>query len=371
MIIFRYLVKEVYGTLLATTGVLLLVLISNQFIHYLTQAAAGVVPVHTVMQMMSLQVPLLLGLLLPLGLFLGILMAYGRLYVDREMTVLSACGMSKAKLIGMTMIFSAAVSVVVAVLMLIVEPEVESYKRKVLTDAAASSPLERIFSGQFTTLESAKLVLYVNDLSRNHKQLQNVFVVQQPDAPGKPWNAMMATSAKQMIDPNTRDRFIVFNNGYRYTGIPGQNEFQTVKYDAYGVRIEQNAVPEDKRIETMSTQSLWQQRHGHPRLQAELQWRVSLPLSVFILALLAIPLSQVHPRQGRYAQLVPAFLLYIIYADLMFMGQAWLQKGKVSSGIGMWWIHALMLFIAVLLLIRFVGWSQVKKTLRWRRGTQP
>lgn len=363
MIIFRYLVKEVYGTMLATTGVLLLILISNQFVHYLGQAAAGMVPVHTVMQMMSLQVPLLLGLLLPLGLFLGILMAYGRLYTDNEMTVLSACGFSKARLLGYTLIFAALVAVVVAILMLWLQPKMEWYKRYVLQEAAQSSPLERIFPNQFVSLDGGKIVFYANSLSTNRKQLQQVFIAQPPSGASKLWNVVAADAGQQWIDPQTHDRFVVFNNGNRYTGVPGSRDFQIVNFASYGVRIQQAVLPPSKNPAAMNTVALWQQSHGHPDLEAELQWRISLPLSVFILTLLAVPLSYVRPRQGRFAQLIPALLLYIVYADFLFMGQAWLQKGVVNPVIGMWWVHGLMLIIAAAILLRYFGWGQVRRQL--------
>ena len=152
MIIFRYLFKEVYSTLLllVSTAILVFLLTSNQFVHYLTQAAAGSVPIRTVFQMMCLQVPLLLPLLLPLGLYLGILMGYGRLYADQEMTVLSACGYSRAQLLGWSLIFSILISLVVGALSLWLQPIVEDYKRQVLIDAATSSPLERIAPGNLS-----------------------------------------------------------------------------------------------------------------------------------------------------------------------------------------------------------------------------
>ncbi len=362
MIILRYLVKEVYGTLLASTIVLLLLLISNQFVHYLTQAAAGVMPLRTVMQIVSLQMPLLLPLLLPLGLYIGILVAYGRLYSDREMIVLWSCGLSKAQLIGMTLMFSAVVCLLVAVLTMWLQPEVESYKRQILIDAAASSPLERISPDQFVPLRAGKLVFYAQGLSRDHKNLQDVFVAQRADktlqSGGSAWDIVIADEGHQVVDALTRDRFLVLEDGYRYMGMPGESDFSTVQYKTYGVRIQRDAIPADNRVETLPTLQLWQQRHGHHQLQAELQWRIALPLSTLILALLAVSLSRVDARQGRYAQLVPAFLLYILYVDLLFVSRAWLHKGQVSSGIGIWWVHVLMLLIACLLLWRFVGWRR-------------
>jgi lipopolysaccharide export system permease protein len=370
VIIFRYLVKEVYGTLLATTGVLLIIIISNQFIHYLSEAAMGVLPLRTVMQMMSLQVPLLLGLLLPLGLFLGILMAYGRLYIDHEMTVLSACGYSRGRLLGMTLLIATMVAVVVAVLMLWVKPKMEWYKRHILAEAAASSPLERILPDKFIALDQGKIILYAGDLSVNHQQLASVFIAQPPAHSGNPWAVMIASGGSQWVDPATRDKYIVFTNGNRYTGIPGRSDFQVLNYATYGYRIEKYTPPADARAEAMGTIDLWKNRHGHPKNHAELQWRISMPLSVFILTLLAVPLSQVKPRQGRYAQLLPAILLYVVYADLMFVAQAWLQKGEIASGIGMWWVHGVFLVLAILLLIRYLGWSQIKKSLGISRRGQ-
>jgi len=363
VIIFRYLAKEVYGTLLASTAVLLLLLISNQFVHYLTLAATGAVPLRTVMQMMSLQVPLLLGLLLPLGLYVGILMAYGRLYVDREMTVLSACGLSKAQLIGMTLIFTTVVCFIIAFLMFWLQPKTESYKRAVLIDAATASPLERIAPGQFTSLPNSPLVFYAQSLSRNHENLENIFVAQEGKKakPSDPttWEIVVAKTGQQTIDNKTHDKFLIMENGSRYSGAPGQTDFQISQFQRYGVRIEQSALPADKRIETYPTLALISQNPRSPKAEAELQWRYALPISAFILALLAIPLSKVEPRQGRFAQLLPALMLYIIYVNFLFMGRAWLQKGKIPLEIGLWWVHGFMFIIALFLLLRYIGWKRV------------
>lgn len=360
MIIFRYLAKEVYSTLLASTLVLLLVLTSNQFIHYLTQAAAGVIPLRTVMQMMSLQLPLLLPILLPLGLYLGILMGYGRLYAEREMTVLSACGFSKAQLIGMTLTLAAVVAIVIAILTLWIQPISEEYKRQVLIDAATTSPMERLFAGKFQSLgDKNKLVFYAENLSRDHKRLENIFAAQPPQKEEDGWMIVKAATGEQMLDTNSGDKFIVLHQGYRYQGKPGRADFQVLKFDSYGIRIQQDSIPGKDRVEALSTGNLWQKRNDGPAYLAELQWRFSLPLSVFILALIALPLSVVNPRQGRFAQLLPAAILYIGYANLSFAGKAWLEKGQIPSYLGLWWLQLLMFLLAMILVFRFIGWRRV------------
>jgi lipopolysaccharide export system permease protein len=364
VIIFRYLIKEVYGTLLASTLVLLLLLISNQFVHYLTQAAAGVVPLRTVMQIMSLQIPLLLGLLLPLGLYLGILMGYGRLYADQEMTVMSACGMSRWQLIKMTLAFSGVIALIVAFLMLWLQPTIESYKRQILIDAAASSPLERISPGEFIQLDDQNIIFYAETLSRNHKNLDNIFVAQKNTNPKDPskapvWDIVIAEQGDQIIDDASGDKFLVLGQGNRYQGTPGNADYQIAEYETYGIRIAKEIVPQDNRVESQSTIKLWSERNTSPKYNAELQWRIALPLSTIILALMAIPLSKVNPRQGRFAQLVPAFLLYIIYANFIFVGKSWIEKGKVSAAWGMWWVHGVMLLVMLLLLAYYLGWLRL------------
>lgn len=360
MILLRYLGKEVYGALLASTFILLALLISNQFVHYLTQAAAGVIPIRTVMQMMSIQIPLLLGILLPLGLYVGILMSYGRLYTDREMIVLFACGFSKIRLLGYTFGFACIVAGVVAWIMLIVQPSVEKLKRQILLEAATASPLEKVFPGQFIKVGS-NLTFYVQKLSADHQKLYTIFAAQPQAHPNKTvWNITVAAEGEQMQDPKTQDHFLVLKNGYRYTGVPGQLDFQIVQYKTYGIRIEPNAIPADTRVDTISTKTLWQDRHQRLAYETELQWRLSLPIMALVLTLIALPLSRVDPRQGRFARLLPALLIYTAYLNLLFAGKIWLGKGQIPPYIGLWGIHLIFLGLGIVLIGYFIGWRQIK-----------
>lgn len=352
MIIWRYLTKEVYGTLLATTAIVLVILISNQFIHYLDQAAAGNLPLKTVMQLMSLQVPLLLGLLLPLGLFLGILLAYGRLYADSEMLVMFACGVSKQQLLAVTLLISALIGLLVAFLMMWLEPKMTGIKRHVLQQAASSSPLERIYPDQFMSLKNGEIIVYVKEIGETRRSVGNVFIAEHDQSNN--WNVIMANAAEER--DNADGRYIVFKEGKRYTGTPGKRDYQVVDFNEYGVRLDVPVFTPPAKADSMSMAELWRMRHQDREYAAELQWRISLPLSVLVLGLIALPLSQVKPRHGRYAQFIPAVIIYIIYADLLFLSQAWVQKGAIGVFPGMWWVHGIMLLLAIFLLSYFFEW---------------
>jgi lipopolysaccharide export system permease protein len=360
VILFRYLTKEVYTTVLATVLVLLLVFLCNQFIHFLGQAAAGKLPLKAVLQLMSLQVPLLLGYLLPLALFVSILLAYGRLYVDNEMTVLFACGLSPMRLLGMTMSFSLGVMALVAFLTLWVEPKIAGFRDHIFAEAAAASPIEKMFPGRFQTLGKGQWVVYVQSLSQDHQSMQDVFAAKLPKTPAEPWTVVAAAGGYQWQDKSTGDQFVVLTNGHRYVGVPGQQDFQIMDYAKYGVRVQTGKADmrQQSREEYLSTFNLLKESKD-PQIQAELQWRLTMPLATLILAFMAVPLSRVKSRKGKYARLLPALLLYIVYADLIFLSQAWIQQGTISPNLGMWWVHGIMLLLALLLMASFAGWYRI------------
>ena len=90
MILVRYFVKEVLMTLLVLTIILLTIFLSNQFVHYLSRSASGQFPGMAVLQLILLDVPNLLGFLLPLGFFITLLLVYTRMYAENEMTVFAS-----------------------------------------------------------------------------------------------------------------------------------------------------------------------------------------------------------------------------------------------------------------------------------------
>lgn len=358
MIIFRYLVKEVLTTVFATTFVLLLIFLSTQFVHYLSGAAGGRFTAEILLRIMLLQVPYLLGLLMPLGLFLAVLLAYGRLYVDREMIVLSSCGLSNGQLLGMTMAMAAVVTVVVAILTLWVAPQVAMKQRQLFAEAKATPLVETIMPGRFFSLENGKQVVYVEDVSRGHGKLTNIFVATKQDPNSNDnsknkapiWSVIAADSGYQINDPQQGGRILVINNGARYTGQPGEKDFRMEEFAKFSLLMKPQVPIFNESPDTMPSKTLWHLSKNNPENAAEFQWRLSLPLSVLLLTLLALPLSKVNPRQGKFAQLLPAILIYILYANMMFVSRSWIQSGILSPKIGFWWLHGLLLLLALTLI---------------------
>lgn len=361
MIISRYLIKEILATLLAVTLVLLLLFLSNQLVRFLSYAASGKMAANILMQLMGFEIPYLLALLLPLGLYLGIIVAYGRLYADNEIRVMHACGLSVKRLVKITCSLSFVVSFVVLILSLWINPWIMAEKDKLIQRGMATDNiLERVIPGRFQVSPDGSRVVYVEQVTRNHKRANNVFLadrtLKKSDDNSAPWTVVSAAYGSQITDPIDKNHFMVATNGYRYEGMPGQNDYKIIQFKKYAVRLpamemDTSHPPE----ESIPTHKLYSDK-GNVLNSAELQWRISMPLSAFLLGLLAIPLSQIPPRRGRYAQLFPAVLLYIIYVNGMFIARSWVEQKLISTTLGMWWVHGVFLLLALVGILIQSGW---------------
>lgn len=356
MIIYKYLRRDVFYTMLAVTIIVAGILLCNKFIRYLNYVANGTLPLDSLLYLILLQLPVFFTLLLPLGLFVGILLTYSRMYSDSEMTVLFASGMSQWQLLWMTLLYSAFIAIVVGALGIWLNPKFNLERNRVLENASANMAFHTIVPGRFQSSRDATKVFYTEKLSPDKKVLKNFFVADQIDHPTQPdvqeWNIISARQAYNMRDTTTGDEFIVAADGYRYKGAIGHLDFQTIKFAEYGMRINTVTKDRSRSSENISIEQLLKLVPQQKKYLAELQWRLSLPLMALVLPVLAVALSRVNPRQGRFTRFVPAVLLYIIYANMLFVTRDWVESGKISVWLGMWWTHAAVLLLALYLMIR-------------------
>jgi lipopolysaccharide export system permease protein len=127
---------------------------------------------------------------------------------------------------------------------------------------------------------------------------------------------------------------------------------QVAEFEQYKARLPHTKADTKSDIHTVSTSSLWPLNNSDLKKAVELQWRLSIPLMVLTLTLVGVPLSRVNPRAGKYAKLLPAIVVYILYANFMFVARDWLMAGKVPLWLGMWWLHFMVAFFGLFLLYR-------------------
>ncbi len=357
MIIFRYLAKEVFLTLIALTAILMLIFLSNQFVQYLNRAASGNIPGVIIMKLMMLEMPNLIGLLLPLGFYIAVLLAYGRLYAESEMTVMVACGYGPKQLLKHSFIMASVVAAIVAAVMIWASPLIATERAKLLRSTGIKTLIQTIMPGRFHAINGGQQVFYVQSMSRDHTKAEQVFLAKNSVKDDKiQWDVLWADKAFAETDQATGEEYIVLQNGKEYQGTPGHADYQVAQFAKYKSRLPHPIVRINEDIRTAKTWSLFPLNNPDLQKAAELQWRLSIPLMVLTLTLVAVPLSRVNPRSGKFAKLLPAIIIYILYANFMFVARDAITTGTIPIWIGMGWIHILVILLGLLLIWR----NQVK-----------
>jgi lipopolysaccharide export system permease protein len=166
---------------------------------------------------------------------------------------------------------------------------------------------------------------------------------------------VLAERARRAFDPVSARLTFILNDGWRYEGTPGEANFRVMAFGEHGIPVPvEGATDSPPPVETRATLELL--GSALPEEQAELQWRVAGPLSIFMLVVLAVPLSRSRPREGRYGRVGIGLLLYITYVNMLSVARVWVETARVPEWLGMWWVHAVLGLLALWLLGREAGW---------------
>ncbi len=362
MIIFRYLAKEVLLVMIAVSAALLLIIMSSRFVKYLAQAASGDLASDVLLTIMLYRIPGFLELILPLALFLGILLAYGRLYVESEMVVLSACGFSPNRLLLFTLLICAAVALLVGLISLWLSPTGAARVQDVFNDPKTYSQINTLVPGRFQSQDDGSRVSYAETLSKGRAEMRNVFMSQRTERQGQSKLVVLVAKNGKIVRKGA-ERYLELYNGYRYEGLPGELDYRVMQFAKYGqlLREPQDAVRRRLKVEAKSTSELLNSED--PKDRAAMQWRFSLPLLVPIVAIIALALSRTDHRRGRFIKMLPAIVIYLVYLLSLSAARSMVEKQQIPAGIGIWWVHVVFFAGAMVLFYMDVIVSKVRSAV--------
>lgn len=359
MILFRYFAREVLSATFATLGILLVIALAWRFGGYLEQAAAGSLDKEILAALIFYRLPGFLELTLPVSFFLAVILAYGRLHVDNEMIVLHACGLSVARVTAMTLALALPVMAAAASVSLWIKPLGERQVEALLAGQARLTEFDTLGPGRFQVQGGGRRVTYVEAIPEQGR-LAGVFInaYQGEEAGDGPMDTvtLMARRGFTQVDSAGRRR-LVMQDGLRYSGRPGQGRYQVVRYAEYGRFIEGQDGRGAARVRPRALATAALLGDGSAEALAEFHWRLAMALLTPVLALLAVPLAKVEPRQGRGARLLPALALCFAYLLALSAARSALEKGSLPLALGLWWLHGLFLLLAASL-YRFEGLSR-------------
>jgi len=342
----RYILREVASAWLVVTAVLLVILLANQVVGVLERAAANQYPQSVVLELIGLGALQYLWVLLPVGLLLGVVLAFGRLYHDSEMAAAFACGAGPINVYLPVAVLAALLTAALAWLTLVLAPAATVRALNLRNEALRAGQFAPIAAGKFRSFGGGSAVVYAEEVKPDGT-LTNVFVERNR---GPVVEVALAQRARRDVTPDGLTHILTLYDGERFEGVPGSAEFRMLRFAEHTVPVR---VPQSgdtvTALEARPTGALLGSA-GLPE-RAELQWRIAMPLTCMVLALLAVPLSRLKPRQGRYARVWIAVVIYFLYLNLVAVGKVWIGRGTVPPALGLWWTHAVVVLLALAVIV--------------------
>lgn len=343
----RYVLREVVQTWLAVTGVLVAILVSNQLSRVLGQAADNQYGRLVVFDLIALGAIMNLSVIVPVGLLLAVVLTLGRMYHDSEMTALQACGFGTTRLLAPLLCFATVISAGLAWLVFVQVPQADAQVQLLRQSALKEAQFGQLDAGRFRSFSGGDAVFYAERVDAEGV-LHNVFVQRETEGRIEVALADTATYSKAAADGV---HLVTLFNGRRYEGVAGRNDFRVIEFREHGIPISTPAdVVGSKDPDTKPTRELL--GSSDPADIAQLQFRISTPLMALVLTLVAVPLSRLRPRQGRYARVGFAIVVYFVYSQLLYAAKAWLEKGELTPIVGVWWVHLAALALGLYLVTR-------------------
>lgn len=366
----RHVLRDIAAATLGVGAVLLVLLLTNQLAFIMGRAASGQIPAALVFELVRLSLVENSILVVPVAVLLGGVLGLGRLYHDSEIAAAQACGIGTAPLYRVMGLLTLLATVLAAWIAFQAAPAAAERTAQIRVEALRTAVTRGLAPGQFRSLGSGA-TLYFTGMD-DDGQLRDVFVQRARPAAeaGGRVEVMLADRARYAVSDDGASYTITLEDGESLVGVPGRGQWRRMRFATQVVRlpIPEATLPGKSKVSVEPTRALL---HATDlRFIGELHWRIAMVLLTVVLGLLAVPLAKLRPRQGRYARVVWALVLYALYAYLLIYGRTLLERGRIPAWMGLWWAHLLALGLGLLFIV-LPGLGIRNRIRRRRSRAQP
>lgn len=339
--------KELARSFGATLIVLATVVMTMTLIRTLGQASRGSFNPSDVMLVMGYTVLAYMPTILTMSLFIAVMASLSRMYRDSEMVIWLSSGQGLSGLLGPMFRFAWPVLLGVAALALLVLPWSNQRIDTMKSQYERRGDLERIQPGQFQESAGGTRVFFVEKDPRNLQAGSNVFIATTEE--GK----QTVTSARRgRVDSMGANRFLMLDSGQRLENVIGQPDLKISEFEEYGVQVGADVLGGENYIATNTRPTLALLENLTPQNLAELSWRFGLILAAINFVVIGVAVSGVNPRAARNVNLVFAMFAFVLYYNLLNLGQSWIASGKFGITGFMLGLHGGTLMLALLWLAK-------------------
>lgn len=369
MILRRYMTQQVAANTAIVLLFLMALMLGGRLIRYFGIAAEGRLDVGLLFAIIGYNIPTFLELILPLSFFIALMLVLGRMYVEQEMSVLFASGISRGRLTRLMIPLITGLFVFQMAISLLAKPWGLSNSEQIWQTQSLGSLLDLVRPKTF--ISSGNYHLYVDEFDKEKRELKNLYVVQQQtDKSGKTAKndvIITATRAYQVPSKDTDSSMqLDLFQGRRYEFGTNNAKYNQASFEKYRITLEKPASEKitETNVETQTTAKLLANTQK-PEVKAELGYRFTMPWLIIIAAMLATPLAQVRPRQGRWLRLLPSVLIFASCAIGIISLRTAIGKESISEYAYIWLIVG---FIGFALLLNWQ--SRVVHRVRYRRQSR-
>ena len=321
----------------STAGVLLIfffLVVSSRFVGYFEQASEGLIDPNLIYKVVILRFPDFITLLLPLSFFLGVVITMSRLYSDREIYGFFTGGLSEIDFLKYLLPQSLLFFFLTLLLSIYVAPYTKELSKEMISLDSLQEQFESIKPNQVFPLKNNEGFVFIKDKQESVFDEVVIYISNED------YSSIVVADQLSYDDLNSIMN-LNFKNGSMYQGLfeEGSSVVSTFKNLKIPVSTEENSVAK------LSFARLFD--YSARSTKSQMQWNISIPITIFILLIIGINLSKVEPRQGRLSVLLPAIFVYILYLSLLILARESFDNNSAITQNYIWFVHFIFLIFSI------------------------
>ncbi len=349
-IISRYLLRNLLTYFFAVFFIISLIVFGNQFVLTVQESVEFGIPISELMPLIGFNMLRDVPIILILSLFISIIVSISQLYNSSEAVVMNSVGFGEKSFINAIKPVIIISFLVVAFLSIYLVPWAKQQKSIAEDETVNASEFSFITEGRFEVFKDGDIVFYASEsISTDtvaEQNMEEIFIYALNE--GIPI-IVLANEAIKYTDSITKGTYLQLKDGVRYEGLPGDENANILDFDLYDLEIVSGEVAKSSfvgsNIQEKNTIELI--KDGDILSNAELQWRLSQPLSVLILSVFGIFLGKTSLRTGKGINLIIGIALFMLYNNSLMIAKSSIEVGQLNPIIGMWAIHIFLLVVII------------------------
>jgi len=350
-VISRYLLSNLIIFFFAITFIIVLIVFGNQFVLTVQESLSFGIPIKELMPLVGFNMLRDIPIILTLSLFLSIIITISQLYKNSEAVVMNSIGLGDKNFINLIKPIVFFTFIIIFYLTIFAVPWAKQQKSYAEDETVNASEFSFITEGKFESFKNGEIVFYAAESkvkdNVGEQNMEEIFIYALDNETPV---IVLASEAKKYTNAKNNSIYLRLKNGTRYEGLPGNENINILNFEKYDLEIVsgdvQQSIASFSEIEEKNTIDLL--REGGPKANAEIQWRISQPISVLILSIFGVFLGKSSPRTGKGINLIIGVVIFMLYNNALLVAKSAIESGQLSPLIGMWSIHLLLLLILII-----------------------